>query len=281
MTQKLLIAALLSLSQLVAQPEKIAWDVLKQGFDDKDPDKRRQAITATGSIGLTPDAIHLVEEGLQDKEPIVRETAAAELAEMKSTQSIGALKAAMDDPSGEVTFAAAKALWDLGDLSGKDIITEVLTGEQKTSPGPVSSAVQEIKRKMHDPKALALVAFNEVTGTLLGPFNAGILMAEKSLKDGDGARSLAANLLAEHCDPATLQLLEWSFRNDKTWAVKAAAAKGMGECGNPDSIPRLEQALSDSHEAVKDMSAAAIIRLTTQSREKTTSARLTPEGPAR
>lgn len=277
MTQKLAIAAVLSLSPLMAQPEKSAWDVLKQGLVDNNPDKRRQAVTATGSIGLTPDAIRLVEEALHDKEPIVRQTAAAELAEMKSKQSIGALKTEVNDPAGEVAFAAAKALWDLGDFSGKDVIIDVLTGEEKTSPGLVSGTVQDAKRKMHDPKALALMGFNEATGALLGPFNMGIVFAEKALKDGAAnARSLAADLLAKNCDARSLQLLEWSFSNDKNWVVKAAAAKGMGECGNPDSIPKLEQALSDSHEAVKDMSAAAIIRITTQPREKSTSARLAP-----
>jgi HEAT repeat protein len=74
-------------------------------------------------------------------------------------------------------------------------------------------------------------------------------------------------------------LLERSFRKDENWAVKAAAAKGMGECGNSDSIPNLEQALSDSHAAVKDMSAAAIIRISITSSENVANARLNPSRP--
>lgn len=275
MKQKLLIAAVLSLSPLGAQPEKTAWDVLKQSLNDNNPDKRRQAVAATGSIGVNADAVRLVEQALHDKEPIVRQTAAAELAEMKSTVSIDALKTEINDPSGEVAFAAAKALWDLGDLSGKDVITDVLAGEEKTSPGLVNGAVQDAKKKMRDPKALALMGFNEASGALLGPFNMGIVFAEKALKDGSaGARSLAADLLAKHCDARSLQLLDWSFTNDKNWAVKAASAKGLGQCGNADSIPKLEQALSDSHEAVKDMSAAAIIRIHLKSGDKTATAQV-------
>ncbi len=270
MSRKLIIAVFLPMSLLLAQPDKTAWDLLKQSLVDKNPDKRRQAVASTGSIGLTPDAIRLVEEALHDKEPIVRQTAAAELAEMKSTQSIKALQTEVDDPNGEVAFAAAKALLDLGDMSGKFVFEDVLTGEQKTSPGMINGAVQDAKRKMRDPKALALMGINEASGALLGPFNMGVIAAEQALKDGGASgRSLAAGFLAKNCDARALQLLDWAFTNDKNWAVKAAAAKGLGQCGNADSIPKLEQGLSDSHEAVKDMSAAAIIRLSEKSREKT------------
>jgi hypothetical protein len=35
---------------LLAQPDKTAWEVLKTGLNDKNPDKRRQAVTAIGYI---------------------------------------------------------------------------------------------------------------------------------------------------------------------------------------------------------------------------------------
>jgi HEAT repeat protein len=270
MWKKLIVATLFPLSLLVAQPEKTAWDVLKQGLRDNNLDNRRQAVTATGSIGLAPEAVKLIEQALHDKEPVVRQTAVAELAEMKSKASIPALKTEIDDSSGEVAFAAAKALWDLGDLSGRELIEDVLTGEEKTSPGMVSGAVSDAKRKLHDRKALAVMGLKEASGALLGPFNLGIVAAEQAFKDGSGgARSLAVSLLARECDAETRQLLEWAFANDKNWAVKAAAAKGLGQCGNADTIPKLEIGLSNSREAVKDMSAAAIIRLSSKSSAKT------------
>jgi len=263
--QKLLIALFFSMRLVLAQPDKTAWDVLKLGLTDKNPEKRRQAVTAAGSIGLVPEAIQQVEQALHDIDPVVRQTAAAELADMKSLQSIPALKTEINDSSGEVAFAVAKALWDLGDVSGRELIEDVLTGEQKTSDGLINGAVRDAKRKLHDPKALAMMGMKEASGALLGPFNIGIVAAEQAFKDGSsGARSLAATLLAKKCDPETRQLLEWAFTYDKNWAVKAASAKGLGQCGNADSIPKLEQGLSDSHEAVKDMSAAAIIRLNLQ-----------------
>ena len=43
--------------------------------------------------------------------------------------------------------------------------------------------------------------------------------------------------------------------------MKAASAKALGQCGNPDAIPTLEQNLADSNAAVKSISAASIIKL--------------------
>src|SRR5215472_17336917 len=137
---KLVIALFLPATWLLAQPDKTAWEVLKQSLADKNPEKRRQAVTGVGSIGLVPEAIQLVEQALKDMDPLIRQTAAADLAEMKSKQSIPALKATLDDSSSEVAFAAAKALWDIGDKSGRDLIEDVLTGQQKASDGMVSGA---------------------------------------------------------------------------------------------------------------------------------------------
>lgn len=259
---KLLIALLLPATWLVAQPDKTAWELLKQGLSDKNPEKRRQAVTAVASIGLAADAVKLLEQSLQDGDPLIRQTAAAELGQIKSKQSIPALKTELDDASAEVVFAAAKALWDMGDKSGRDLIEDVLSGQQKTSEGMVSGAMQDAKRKMRDPKAMALMGFKEASGALLGPFNIGILAAEQAFKDGSaGGRALAATLLAQDCDAQTVRLLEWACTQDKSWAVKAAAAKALGQCGTQDSIPKLEQNLSNSRDAVKFMAAASIVKI--------------------
>src|SRR5271155_4287718 len=101
---RLTIALLISATWLCAQPEKTAWDVLKLGLADTNPLNRRQAVTATGAIGLDPEAVRLVEAALKDNDSFIRATAAAELGEMKSRESFPALKAALDDPAGEVGF---------------------------------------------------------------------------------------------------------------------------------------------------------------------------------
>jgi len=248
---------------LSAQPEKTAWDVLKQGLADTNPLNRRQAVTATGSIGLDPEAIRLVEAAMKDdKDSLIRATAAAELGQMKSRQSIPALRAALDDPAGEVGFAAAKALWDMGDKTGRGFIEDVIAGQQQATDGGVKGAMHRADRLRHDPKQMAIIGAKSASGALLGPFNIGVIAAEQVFKGGaQAARMQALNLLAEDCDAQTFKLLQAATTDDKTWAEKAAVAKALGRCGNPDAIPKLEENLSNSNAAVRFMSAGAIIRL--------------------
>jgi HEAT repeat protein len=270
MSKKLATLFLLPTFVLVAQPDKSAWEVLRQGLADKNPETRRQSVTAAGSIGANvSEAVKFVEDGLKDMDTLVRQTAAAELGEMKAKQSIPALKTALDDPSAEVAFAAAKSMWDMGDNTGRNLIEDVLTGQQRASQGMVSGAVQDAKRKMHEPRTLTLMGLKEASGALLGPFNIGVVAAEQAFKDGSaGARALAATLLARECDTESLRLLEKACTDDKSWAVKATVAKTLGQCGNRDSIPTLERNLSDSHAAVRFMAAAAIIRIGGKSPQK-------------
>src|SRR5580700_9856819 len=259
---RLAIALLISGTRLIAQPEKTAWDVLKPGLVDTNPLNRRQAVTATGSIGLDPEAIRLVEAALQDHDSLIRATAAAELGEMRSRQSFPALKAALDDPSGEVGFAAAQALWDMGDKTGRGFLEDVVAGQQEATDAGMKGALHRADRLRHDPKAMAVLGAKSASGALLGPFNIGVLAAEQVFKNTRvAARMQALNLLAEDCDTQTQKQLETASTGDKNWAVKAAAAKALGRCGNPDAIPKLEQNLADSNAAVRFMSAAAIIRL--------------------
>lgn len=248
---------------LLAQPEKTAWDVLKQGLADTNPLNRRQAVTATGAVGLDPEAIRLVEAALKsDKDSLIRATAAAELGEMQSRQSIPALRAALDDPAGEVGFAAAKALWDMGDKTGRGFIEDVAAGQQRATDGGVKGALHRADRLRYDPKKMAVIGAKSASGALLGPFNIGVIATEQVFKGGAvAARMEALDLLAQQCDAQTFKLLQAATTDDKTWAEKATAAKALGRCGNPDAIPKLEENLSNSNAAVRYMTAAAIIRL--------------------
>jgi HEAT repeat protein len=262
MRAKLLMALSLASIPLLAQPEKTAWDVLKNGLTENNPERRRQAVTAIGSIGSDNDVVELVEGGLKDSDSLVRQTAAATLGQMKARQSIPALKIALNDEWPEVAFAAAKALWDMGDKSGLQLMEDVLAGQQKSNEGGVKGAMRDAKRKLRDPKAMTVLGLKEASGILLGPFNIGVIAAEQVFKDGATAgRILATIVLSQDCDAESIRLLEWSTINDKSWVVKAAAAKALGQCRNRDAIPTLEQNLSDSNEAIRCMAAGAIIRL--------------------
>ncbi len=89
---------------------------------------------------------------------------------MKSRQSFPALKAALDDPAGEVGFAAAKALWDMGDKTGRGFIEDVVAGQQRATDGGVKGALRRADRLRYDPKEMAVLgaksAIRRIAGTV-------------------------------------------------------------------------------------------------------------------
>src|SRR5260370_2361983 len=101
---------------------------------------------------------------------------------MKAQEAIPFLKAALDD-STEVSFTAAKALWDLGDASGREILQEVLEGERKDTPGMLHGAIRDAKRKLHSPSQLALMGAKEAAGTFLRPGSMCIVVAEEAINE--------------------------------------------------------------------------------------------------
>src|SRR5262249_16941554 len=101
----------------------------------------------------------------------------------------------------------------------------------------------------------------EATGTFLGPASMGITVAQEALKDaGVPGRTAAAEILGKDPDPYALTLLEWAL-GDKSWAVRAAVAKALGNRGNRDTIPKLRPLLTDDRHAVRYLAAASIVKL--------------------
>ena len=240
--------------------EMTAWDTLKQGVTDGDAAHRKTAIAAIGTIGPRSDAVNLVEDGLHDKDAGVRQTAANTLGEMGSPEAIPALKTALDDKP-EISFTAAKALWNLGDPTGREIFQEVLEGERTDAPGKLHNA---IKKKLA-PGELALMGAQGASGALLGPASIGITAIREAVKDTKGdtgapGRAEAAGVLARDQDAYALTLLEWAL-SDQNWAVRLAVAKALGDRGNQKTIPKLSALLNDDRHAVRYMAAASMIKL--------------------
>lgn len=241
---------------------KQAWDVLKAGLAETNPDKRKYAVTALGAIGTgSAEALSLVESALEDKEPFIRQTAVAMLGEMKSRTSIPKIKNAVDDPEASVSYTAAKVLWDMGDKSARDVFRQVIIGDFKSGPGMIKSAVRDAKAKLRNPQALAMMGVKEASG-LLGPFSLGVGAAEAAWKDtGAQGRTLSIATLATDCTPDVADLFVWSFAAEKNWVVQAAAAKAIGGCGTLETVAILQGHLDDKNAAVRMMAAASIVRL--------------------
>jgi HEAT repeat protein len=244
----------------------IAWGILDEGLSDSSERHRQQIVLAGGSIGPTREAVRFVAGALHDKSTLVRQTAAAVLGEVKSSESIPYLQRALDD-NAEVSFTAARSLCDLGDATGCSFLQDVLTGDRKDPKGGFVAKNLHYAKKKLTPAELAMMGVREASGVLLGPASIGIVAGEEIVRaetgskgGGESGRAIAAAVLADHPDDYTRTLLEWALSDPHT-SVRAAAAKGLGKCGSAESVNKLRAALNDPHIAVRSMAAAAIIRL--------------------
>jgi HEAT repeat protein len=251
-------------AQPIVSPEvrKAAWEILATAAADNKASRRQNVIVAASTIGTWSKAVSLVESLLRDKDPDVRGVAAAALAEMNSRRSIPALRRVLNDDSAVVRFAAAKSLWQLGDYSGREILTDVLQGDSSPSDGVIKSNLRDANKKLHSPKELAFAGINAASG-LLGPFSYGVTMAEQFATDKSAsARALSASLLASDRNPASLRELQVALQ-DKNPAVRVAVAKALGHHPCRLVAEDLHSLLTDSKDEVKYTAAAALLRIST------------------
>jgi HEAT repeat protein len=243
-----------------APSASLAWKTLKVGVADHRASRRQSTLVALSTVGPMDKAIRLVFSAVQDKDPAVRETAVTALGEMHSMRAIPALKQSLEDDSGAVRFAAAKALWQLGDHSGRSLIEQVLSKQGTSSDGMLKQGLTDANKKLHSPGDLARLGLTEASGVFLGPFSYGVVVAEELAKDkGAPARAISASLLASDHDPKSIRALEDAVQDDNA-GVRTAAAKAIGSHPCKQLLPDLQFLLDDKDE-VKYMAAASIVRI--------------------
>jgi HEAT repeat protein len=253
-------------AHVLAAADSPAWKMLTEAAAEDSGYKRAPAISALTTI-RSPEADKLVAAALADKELLVRFAAVSGLADRKSRADIPKLKRVLDDESGEVSFIAAKALWELGDHSGRDILEEVLFGEQK-KPGFVKSQIRGAKATAHNRKELVWLGAKEGAGFLFGPLGTGLGVMEQVMKDSSAPeRMLAATLLAQEKGPEAIGDLGEALV-DKNPLVRATAAKLFGGFNSPTVRPKLQPLLEDKSDAVRYMAAASIVRIDRRSGRK-------------
>ena len=241
-------------------PTDRAWVTLQKALNEGQV-HRQQAMAALGCIDAGNErAVKLLEDGLQDKDSLVRKAAAIALGNMKARQAIPYLREAVSD-KGEVAFAAAKALSDMGDSGGRDMFVAVIAGDRSDAPGFLTGGIRDAKKRIKHPEGLLLIGASEGAGVFFPYAGYPMMAAQEAVKDkGAPSRAEAAMYLAKDPDPYAVTLLEWAL-TDKYHAVRAAAACGLAKRGTPDSIVKLEPLLDDDHDSVRTTAAAAIIHI--------------------
>jgi HEAT repeat protein len=243
-----------------AIPEK-AWTALDQGIHDTNPLKRMQAVNAMAVLHPEARVTALLESALDDKVSGVREAACVVLGQVKARTSIPKLQAALKDKVNEVVFAAAKALYGMGDEFGRAVMEAILLGEQSDASGFVSSSVRDIKLKLHDPKQVLLLGAESGAGFLvpgggaIGPVGEGLMKDKQA-----SGQTVAALLLAADKTPESLDALRRALA-EKNWTVRAAAARAVAMRDAATLYDDVAMLLADKKEEVQYSAAASLIRL--------------------
>lgn len=261
-------------AQIVTGPDKpstqsnsptdaTAWTMLTDSVTDaKHTDLRIQALAALGTLTAQPHAQSLIGKAISDPDLDVR-TAAILAAGQSKTQSLSfQLRSALDDREPQVAFVAATTLWKMGDRSGEDILLSVMDGDRSASPTLLNGARQNVSRDLHSPSTLARLGAMQGASFLLGPFGFGLTALEYMRKNGgDAARVVAIDLIAQQkTTPIRDELI--GALGDKDPAVRAAAAKALGQYHDSVAAQALVPLLNDSKTPVRLTAAAAFLNTT-------------------
>jgi HEAT repeat protein len=261
--------------QVAQTPAQRAWRILADGMNAKKFSDRIIALKAMADLGPHPRGVRLVSEVLKDKDPDLRAQAATSLGAMKSRAALPALRAALNDEAPQVSFAAAKALWQLGDNAGRRVLLDVLQGSKETKDGFVASHKRDARHELEDKKALVAMGAEKGAGEFLpGPLGMGVGLAKQQFVGGtDPARAASAELLSRRPDKATMLALRAALM-DRDWSVRAAAAVALGRLARPGTQQWLEYALDDDKAAVRDAAAVGILRMSARQAGPSTYANL-------
>jgi len=237
-------------------PVEKAWTILSGAAQDKSYEKRGKAIHALGVITADARARTMAETALSDEREEVRATAADVLGMMRAKESVPKLKAAVQDKASSVVFAAANALFVMGDPAAYQIYYAVLTGQKKSGDSLADSQMKMLK----DPKALTQVGLEAGIGFI--PFG-GVSYKALKMTTADAAspvRAAAALKLIGDPDPKSGQALSDSASDEK-WLVRAAAVDALTRRKDPFALKVITPLLADENDVVRFNAAAAVIQL--------------------
>lgn len=217
------------------------------------------ALAALGTMGSDERAAKLIREGMTDKELEVRTAAIVAAGQTKNRALIPALRERLQDPEPGAAFTAAVTLWKMNDRSGEAFLRSVADGDRKAKPGLMHGAKNDVNKELHDPQGMATLGATTGASILLGPFGFGVKAVEYMLKNGsDPARAAAIDLLAQSRAPGIDAELVDAL-SDKDVAVRAAAAKALGQRHDAGAIKPLGELFSDPKLPVRLFAAAAYI----------------------
>jgi HEAT repeat protein len=246
-----------------AQKANEAWSMLSTAVTDpKHTDLRVQALAALGTLGANHRSEKQITLAMDDKDLDVRTAAILAAGDTHSRNLTTDLRTMLDDKEPQVAFAAAITLWKMNDRSGEDILIAVADGDRSANPTMVNGARHNIARSLRHPGELARFGAIQGAAMLLGPFGFGITAWDYMRKNGgDSARVIAIEQLASQKNGPIRQELVNAL-SDKDLAVRAAAAKALGQFHDRSVSNDLFTLFTDPKPPVRLTAAAAYINST-------------------
>ncbi len=236
--------------------------LLDTSLHDKNPDTRKATVQAIGLVGPYEPYLTQLQSMLDDKDVEVRVALVTSLVDLRNPKSKAALEKALDDEVPEVSFAAAKALWAISDLHGRDALLSILAGETKTSSGFITKQKRDAIRMLHTPRTMLLFAFKTGIGFAPVPgLGTGISSLEGILSDPSVSGRATSALLLSADKSATVTEALIDALDDKDASVRAAAVHALALRNDPKLQEVIVPLFDDKKEAVRVRAAAAYLRL--------------------
>jgi HEAT repeat protein len=256
---RFLLACIAGTGLLTAQtPVDRAWSILNGALSDQSAERRAKAARALGLIANNQKARQMAEKALSDAKPEVRAAAADSLGQMSAKASVPKLVELIKTESDTaVVFAAAGALYALGDPRAYNFYYAVLMGERKSGESLLESQTKMLK----DRKAMAQMGLQAGLGFV--PFGSlGYTVFKTATKDdASPVRAAAAQRLVRDPDPDTVKALMSAASDDK-WMVRASVLNAIAQRGDAKLLSAVQSRLDDENETVRFTAAATVIRLT-------------------
>jgi len=256
---------MITLARATAQePAEQAWGILQSAATSSSSSERLAAMRVLQLLPGQAKAAQLAEQGLLDKDPSVRSSAALSLGTMQSKGSIPKLVTAVHaEKDGDVVMAYAKALTELGDERGYEVYYAIVTGTRKSGQGLVGGQEQELNNVLRNPQQMEAMAFEQGIGFV--PFGGIGFKAYQTIRSAQEKQPIveaaAIRVLATDPDPRTGKALATAATTSKSSLVRAAAYDAIARRKEKSFLPVIKVGLGDEKTEVKVTAAAAVIRL--------------------
>lgn len=248
------LAAVNALGQI---KDKRALDVVAHVLKSEIATLRCHAAESLG-VMADPKAVKPLIAALNDKDSNVRANVTAALAKLPDERCVAPLVKALRDSDTQVQIFAAQALGDCGDAKAAAPLMKLL---DQNDPNLLMAACESLG-KLGDKKAVPRICEFLVLPEP-GDDTSIIIKALETLRRLRSPAAVAPLLemlpatepiirqrtieaLGQTKDKSVAETLEHVLSEDKSEDVRAAAAKALGELGDPESVPALEESLQDT-----------------------------------